>query len=128
MSILLQTEVKNAEAMKKPQNVQDSNSSARRTSADNEQWPIRQRSLTAGEQFRSSNELKAQVAQKEQEIQHLKMDQVENIYMYKIYAVHTCLHVVICRHACMTSMSEVYYVGLHEDFSCMHMQHYIRLL
>ena len=71
---LLQT---NAEAMKKPQ---DSTTSASRTSADNVQRHIRQRSLTAGEQFLTSNELKAQVAQKEQEIQHLKREQVENIH------------------------------------------------
>ena len=66
---------KNAEAMKKPQNVQDSTTSASRTSADNVQRHIRQRSLTAGEQFLTSNELKAQVAQKEQEIEHLKREQ-----------------------------------------------------
>ena len=73
----MQTEVKNAEAMEKPQtDIQESSSPVKKLV----DMPARQRPLTDGACFRTSNELMAQEAQKEKEIRHLKPDQkVENI-------------------------------------------------
>ena len=65
----MQTEVKNAEAMEKPQpDIQESSSPPVKKLVD---MPARQRSLTDGACLRTSNE---QVAQKK-EIRHLKLDQ-----------------------------------------------------